>query len=155
MTYATCELAGPQDISVYELHVRDFSASDSDVPAELRGKYAAFCSTATGKVTAGQRHLQELSESGLSHVHFLPSYDFGSVPELPENQLTPQVDLQTFAAGAHAHSDSTSRAVLPLGGAKQPIRTAHVPRSRTCACPRVCGRCSRLRRNLACWCRRH
>lgn len=30
------------DISVYELHIRDFSASDSTVPDDLRGKYLAF-----------------------------------------------------------------------------------------------------------------
>ena len=30
------------DISVYELHIRDFSATDSTVPEHLRGKYLAF-----------------------------------------------------------------------------------------------------------------
>jgi pullulanase/glycogen debranching enzyme len=30
------------DISVYELHIRDFSASDETVPDDLRGKYLAF-----------------------------------------------------------------------------------------------------------------
>lgn len=40
------ESAPPQgpltDISVYELHIRDFSATDSTVPAHLQGKYLAF-----------------------------------------------------------------------------------------------------------------
>ncbi len=30
------------DISVYELHIRDFSASDNTVPDDLKGKYLAF-----------------------------------------------------------------------------------------------------------------
>lgn len=30
------------DTSVYELHVRDFSASDDSVPPHLKGKYLAF-----------------------------------------------------------------------------------------------------------------
>ena len=30
------------DISVYELHIRDFSASDNTVPDHLKGKYLAF-----------------------------------------------------------------------------------------------------------------
>lgn len=30
------------DTSVYELHIRDFSASDGTVPERLRGKYLAF-----------------------------------------------------------------------------------------------------------------
>ena len=40
------ESAPPQgpftDISVYELHIRDFSATDSTVPEHLQGKYLAF-----------------------------------------------------------------------------------------------------------------
>ncbi len=35
------------DISVYELHIRDFSASDSTVPERMRGKYGAFALVST------------------------------------------------------------------------------------------------------------
>ena len=35
-------LAAPTDASIYELHVRDFSATDDSVPASMRGKYLAF-----------------------------------------------------------------------------------------------------------------
>ena len=39
----TLPLQGPfTDISVYELHIRDFSASDNTVPDHLKGKYLAF-----------------------------------------------------------------------------------------------------------------
>ena len=67
---------------IYELHVRDFSALDDSVPEEARGKYNAF-SCDEGR---GVRHLKKLSQHGLSHVHLLPTYDFGSVPERLENQ---------------------------------------------------------------------
>jgi pullulanase len=86
-------------MSVYELHVRDFSASDATTPEHLRGRYLAFCATATGTETAGQAHLRQLSECGLTHVHLLPTYDFGSVPERPEAQLEVALDLSQFAAG--------------------------------------------------------
>lgn len=89
-------------MSVYELHVRDFSACDSGVPAQLRGKYLAFSPDATGGDTAGQQHLRQLSEAGLTHVHLLPSYDFGSVPERPEDQLEPQIDLSQYAPGVRS-----------------------------------------------------
>jgi pullulanase/glycogen debranching enzyme len=65
------------DSAIYELHVRDFSVLAEDVPPESRGKYVAFESE-----SAGTRHLAALAESGLTHVHLLPVYDFGSVPEL-------------------------------------------------------------------------
>ena len=37
------------------------------------------------------RHLRDLRQAGLTHVHLLPSYDFGSVPERAEDQSVPQV----------------------------------------------------------------
>ena len=41
------------DMSVYELHIRDFSMSDPDVPEEHKGKYTAFSLD-----THGTRHLE-------------------------------------------------------------------------------------------------
>ena len=65
------------DISIYELHIRDFSVADATVPAGLRGTYLAFDDPATD----GMRHLRELAKSGLKAVHLLPSFHFGSVSE--------------------------------------------------------------------------
>ena len=39
----------------------------------------------------GVQHLRQLQEAGLTHVHLLPSYDYGSVPERPEDQRRIQV----------------------------------------------------------------
>ena len=160
-------LAAPTDASIYELHVRDFSASDATVPAPHRGKYAAFAQRGTagarpgllgpgaeahasvssrmlsaprraaasrgaqlahtaagdqagclfvravpghhgachmhrGRLHAGRplrrtarsgagcAHLEELAAAGLTHVHLLPAYAFGSVPERGRDQLQPQ-----------------------------------------------------------------
>lgn len=41
--YAACPVERFTDITVYELHVRDFSATDESVPEQLRGTYRAFC----------------------------------------------------------------------------------------------------------------
>jgi pullulanase/glycogen debranching enzyme len=65
------------DMTVYELHVRDFSRDDPSVPAALRGRYAAF----TQGGSQGMRHLRALARAGLTDVHLLPVFDFGSVPE--------------------------------------------------------------------------
>ena len=35
-------LAAPEDVVLYELHVRDFSAGDESVPESLRGTFAAY-----------------------------------------------------------------------------------------------------------------
>ena len=39
----------------------------------------------------GDRHLRKLAEAGISHVHLLPSFDFGSVPERPEDRKEPEL----------------------------------------------------------------
>src|SRR5690349_16528213 len=70
-------LAAPEDIVIYELHIRDFSISDKTVPEELRGTYKAF----TVKDSNGMKHLRALAQAGLTHVHLLPAFDIASVNE--------------------------------------------------------------------------
>jgi pullulanase len=70
-------LAAPEDIVLYELHVRDFSATDASVPAEARGTYSAF----THKRSDGMKHLTTLGLAGVTHVHLLPSFDFATTNE--------------------------------------------------------------------------
>ncbi|WP_229487503.1 alpha-1,6-glucosidase domain-containing protein [Pseudoduganella lutea] len=75
--HAIPKLDSPTDIALYELHIRDFSATDNTVPAAHRGKYLAFTDTEA----APMRHLKSLQKAGMTHVHLLPSYDFSSVDE--------------------------------------------------------------------------
>ncbi|MQA23347.1 pullulanase-type alpha-1,6-glucosidase [Rugamonas sp. FT103W] len=70
-------LDSPTDIALYELHIRDFSAGDATVPAAHRGKYLAF----TDQDSNGMRHLRLMQQSGLTHIHLLPSFDYASVNE--------------------------------------------------------------------------
>ncbi len=65
------------DMTVYELHVRDFSLQDATVPAAQRGKYLAFTQTTSN----GMRHLQALAQAGMTDVHLLPIFDLATVPE--------------------------------------------------------------------------
>jgi pullulanase len=76
-THAIPALASPADAILYELHVRDFSISDSTVDAASRGKYTAF----TKAGSSGMQHLTKLASAGLTHVHLLPVYDITSVNE--------------------------------------------------------------------------
>ncbi|MDO5423111.1 MAG: type I pullulanase [Eubacteriales bacterium] len=69
---------------IYELHIKDFSSdAHSGIPEAYRGKYKAFTvedSTLDGK---GEKPtcLAYLKELGITHVHLLPCFDFGSVDE--------------------------------------------------------------------------
>ncbi|KAI9124603.1 hypothetical protein K1719_004525 [Acacia pycnantha] len=69
------------DISIYEMHVRDFSANDFSVKPELRGGYLAF----TLQDSAGVLHLKKLSSAGITHLHLLPTFQFAGVDDQKEN----------------------------------------------------------------------
>ena len=85
----------PVDQTIYELHVRDFSASDETVPAELRGTYGAFAHEGDGRA-----HLRALADAGLTTVHLLPTFDIASIEEDRAAQLTPDCDLTAFGPAA-------------------------------------------------------
>ena len=80
------------DQTIYELHVRDFSMADPDVPEELRGSYLAFAQDGYGR-----RHLETLAEVGMNTVHLLPTFDIASIEEDPAAQTTPDCDLEAYA----------------------------------------------------------
>ncbi|KAI5056353.1 hypothetical protein GOP47_0028171 [Adiantum capillus-veneris] len=80
------------DISIYELHIRDFSIADESVDSLFQGTYLAF----TSQTSRGVKHLKELADAGLTHIHLLPSFDFASVDEVKENWKS--VDSQKLAA---------------------------------------------------------
>jgi pullulanase len=80
-------LRSVNDIVLYELHVRDFSAADDTVPEQDRGKYTAFNHPSSN----GMRHLASLATAGLTHIHLLPAFDFSSVPDLASEQKRPQI----------------------------------------------------------------
>jgi pullulanase/glycogen debranching enzyme len=65
------------DAVIYELHVRDFSIGDTTVRPQYRGKYLAF----TEQKSTGMQHLRALARAGITDVHLLPVFDFGTVPE--------------------------------------------------------------------------
>jgi pullulanase len=86
------EVKAPEDIVLYELHVRDFSANDSSVPQNERGTFKAF----TKPVSRGMLHLTALALAGLTHVHLLPAFDIASVDEDKTQWQTPQGNLGSY-----------------------------------------------------------
>ena len=99
-------VAAQEDMSIYELHVRDFSINDASVQPRYRGKYLAF----TQPNSDGMRHLRQLAQAGLTDVHLLPVYDIASVPEkncvnpvIPDAQ--PDSEAQQAAVAAVRDAD--------------------------------------------------
>ena len=74
---ASPPLNSVNDMSIYELHVRDFSVGDPTVPPPLKGMYGAFALPNSN----GMRHLRSLAQAGLKAVHILPSFHFDAINE--------------------------------------------------------------------------
>jgi pullulanase-type alpha-1,6-glucosidase len=97
----------PARIQIAEVSVRDFSIFDESVPAADRGTYLAFTHD-----SAGMRHLRSLADAGLTHVHLMPAFDFGSVPDRRADQAVPACDL----AALPPDSPEQQAAVLAVAG---------------------------------------
>jgi pullulanase len=101
------ELNAPEDITIYELHIRDFSAADETVRPEYRGKYLAFTETEAN----GMQHLIALAQAGLTHLHLLPSFDIATINEVESEWVNPDPEeLASFPAD----SDQQQALILPI-----------------------------------------
>ncbi|WP_172194026.1 type I pullulanase [Saccharibacillus qingshengii] len=73
-------LRHPVDSVIYELHVRDFSASE-DAKMNHSGQYLAFAEAGIQTKEGRKIGIDHLEELGVTHVHLLPVYDFCTVNE--------------------------------------------------------------------------
>jgi pullulanase-type alpha-1,6-glucosidase len=92
------KLDQPEDTTIYELHVRDFSITDETVPARDRGTFRAF----THERSAGMRHLRALARSGMNSLHLLPTNDIATIEEDRSEQQQPPCDLAAFPPNSEA-----------------------------------------------------
>ncbi|HEU4385343.1 MAG TPA: pullulanase-type alpha-1,6-glucosidase [Anaeromyxobacteraceae bacterium] len=104
-------LAAPEDIVLYELHVRDFSATDPTVPPALRGTFLAFAQDEAN----GMLHLRRLAKAGLTHVHLLPAFDIATVNEDRSTWKAPACDLPSLPPASEAQQ-ACVMAVAPEDG---------------------------------------
>lgn len=101
-------LNSPEDAVIYELHLRDFSIADNSVPEVKRGTFAAF----TESNSNGMKHLKNLADAGLTHIHLLPAFDCATVNEVKSEQKTVTDNLALYAAD----SESQQAAVNAVRG---------------------------------------
>ncbi|MDQ7026414.1 MAG: pullulanase-type alpha-1,6-glucosidase [Anaerolineae bacterium] len=106
------EFAAPEDITIYELHIRDFSIFDESVPEELRGTYLAF----TLPDSNGMTHLRGLSEAGLTHLHLLPSFDIATINENRARHFSPDYEELAVADPTGLDQQAAVRQITGLDG---------------------------------------
>lgn len=68
------------DAVIYELHVRDLS-SDASSGISNVGKFLGLIETGTTNEAGVATGLDHIKDLGITHLHLLPSYDYGSADE--------------------------------------------------------------------------
>ena len=118
--------ANVTDMEIYELHVRDFSiAANSGI--ENKGKYLAFTETGTTTedgIATGIDHLKDL---GITSVHLLPVYDYGSVDEtkLDTPQFNWGYDPVNYNAPEGSYSTDPYHGEVRVNEFKQMVQALH------------------------------
>lgn len=110
---------------IYELHIKDFSYDkDSGVPQAYRGKYKAFTVKNTGKDYP--TCMEYLKSLGITHVHLLPFFDYGSVDEAgDERQYNWGYDPLNFNVPEGSYATDAQDGTVRIRECKEMVRAFH------------------------------
>ncbi|MBO5098221.1 MAG: type I pullulanase [Agathobacter sp.] len=114
------------DAVIYELHIRDLS-TDASAGITNIGKYLGLTEHGTktpGGVATGIDHIKDL---GITHLHLLPVYDYGSVDETKLN--TPQFnwgyDPENYNVPEGSYSTDPYNGEVRVKEFKQMVQSLH------------------------------
>ena len=119
------------DAIIYELHVRDFSIDDSfGAPVQFEdymGKFLAFTLKGTtvngeGNISTGIDYLKKL---GVTHIHLLPIYDYGSVDETKCDNFNWGYDPVNYNVPEGSYSTDPYKGEMRVNEMKQMIQALH------------------------------
>ena len=114
------------DAILYEIHVRDISASE-DSGITNKGLFLGLTETGTkteGGVSTGLDHLKEL---GITHLHILPFYDYGSVDETGKtgNPYNWGYDPKNYNVPEGSYSSDPYNGEVRVAEVKQMVQALH------------------------------
>ena len=114
------------DAVIYELHVRDLSIDDSS-GIQNKGKYLGVIENGTKTKTGISTGLDHMKELGITHLHLLPVYDFGSVDEsrLDRPQFNWGYDPVNFNVPEGSYSSDPFHGEVRVREMKQMIKGLH------------------------------
>lgn len=114
------------DAILYELHIRDLSSDESSGIVN-KGKFLGAAEEGTKTPEGIPTGLDHIKELGVTHVHFLPSFDYGSVDEsaLDKPQFNWGYDPENFNIPEGSYSTDPEKGAVRIREMKQMIRTFH------------------------------
>ena len=114
------------DAVIYELHVRDLSMDESS-GVRNKGKFLGLIETGTKTANGTPTGLDHIKELGITHLHLLPVYDYGSVDEShPEKpQFNWGYDPVNFNVPEGSYSSDPFRGEVRVREMKQMVKGLH------------------------------
>ena len=114
------------DAVIYELHVRDMSV-DASSGIRQKGKYLGIVEAGTTTPSGISTGLDHMKALGITHLHLLPVYDYGSVDErYPEkNQFNWGYDPVNFNVPEGSYSSDPFHGEVRVRELKQLIKGLH------------------------------
>lgn len=114
------------DMSIYELHIRDFSF-DASSGMKNKGKYLAFTETGTVNSNGSPTGVDYLKDLGITHLHILPAYDYGSVDEtkLDTDQFNWGYDPKNYNVPEGSYSTDPYNGEVRINEFKQMVQSLH------------------------------
>lgn len=114
------------DAIIYELHVRDLSTS-ADSGITNKGKFLGLTETGTKSPSGDATGLDHIKELGVTHVHLLPIYDFGSVDEgnIYAEQFNWGYDPVNYNVPEGSYSTDPSHGEVRVKEMKQMVQALH------------------------------
>ena len=100
----TTPVVPTSDIVIYEMHYRDMTAHAS-AGSSHPGKYLAMAEHGTRSAEGLATGIDHLVEMGITHLHLLPTADFGSIDEsTPTNQYNWGYEPKNYSAPEGTYS---------------------------------------------------
>ncbi len=116
------------DAVIYELHIRDLSIDDSSgVSEENQGKFLGLTETGTKTEGGMPTALDHMINLGITHLHLIPVYDYGSVDEtkLDTPQFNWGYDPVNYNVPEGSYSTNPYDGATRVKEMKQMIQTLH------------------------------
>lgn len=119
------QLENNTDAVIYELHVRDFS-SDVSSGMNAKGKFLAFTENSSHTSSGQSTGIDYIRRLGVTHVHLLPVYDFGSVDEAnPQKSYNWGYDPVNFNLPEGSYSTNPYDGFSRIRELKQAVQALH------------------------------
>jgi len=114
------------DAVIYELHVRDVSIDESSGITQ-KGKYLGVVELGTKTASGISTGLDHMKDLGITHLHLLPVYDYGSVDErhLDKPQFNWGYDPVNYNVPEGSYSSDPFNGAVRVREMKQMIKKLH------------------------------